>query len=182
MKYTDNLKLFKYEPEKDGKQPFSIEKALNENWDKIDADRSAWARSLQGKANTDLSNLSDSGKKVVDGQWIQAYHELSTAKTKGTYNIDLSTYLPNDSYSYELSMYFFIKNTSNTGYTTASIKTEFYPEAMTFADVEGAYGRFQYSIFNVIVPSTRTFTLELKQNASSCILKMLAYRRIGTNT
>ena len=36
MKYTDNLKLFKYEPEKDGKQPFSIEKALNENWDKID--------------------------------------------------------------------------------------------------------------------------------------------------
>ena len=34
--YTENLKLFKYDVVKDSKIPFSIERALNENWDKID--------------------------------------------------------------------------------------------------------------------------------------------------
>ena len=33
---TENLELFKYDTEKDTKSTFSIEKALNENWDKID--------------------------------------------------------------------------------------------------------------------------------------------------
>lgn len=35
-KYTDNLNLFEYEPDKDGKKTFNITKALNENWDKLD--------------------------------------------------------------------------------------------------------------------------------------------------
>lgn len=33
---TENLGLFKYDPSTDGAQTFNIEKALNENWDKID--------------------------------------------------------------------------------------------------------------------------------------------------
>lgn len=33
---TENLELFKYDTEKDAKSTFSIEKALNGNWDKID--------------------------------------------------------------------------------------------------------------------------------------------------
>ena len=33
MEYTENLKLFKYNPETDGKQVFSIDQALNYNWD-----------------------------------------------------------------------------------------------------------------------------------------------------
>lgn len=34
--YTKNLNLFKYDTISDAKQPFDIQKALNENWDKID--------------------------------------------------------------------------------------------------------------------------------------------------
>lgn len=33
---TENLKLFKYDVEKDKKQTFNIKKSLNDNWDKID--------------------------------------------------------------------------------------------------------------------------------------------------
>ena len=36
MEYTENLKLFKYNPETDGKQVFSIDQALNYNWDILD--------------------------------------------------------------------------------------------------------------------------------------------------
>lgn len=39
--YTKNLNLFKYDPISDAKQPFDIQKALNENWDKIDQQSSA---------------------------------------------------------------------------------------------------------------------------------------------
>ena len=34
--YTNNLNLFKYDIQIDAKQPFSIDKALNNNWDIID--------------------------------------------------------------------------------------------------------------------------------------------------
>ena len=35
--HTDNLKLFKYDPETDGASTFSLKTALNDNWDKLDA-------------------------------------------------------------------------------------------------------------------------------------------------
>ena len=37
MEYTQNLNLFKYDTEIDGKQVFSINEALNNNWDKLDS-------------------------------------------------------------------------------------------------------------------------------------------------
>ena len=33
---TDKLALFKYDPRTDGAQTFNIQKALNDNWDKLD--------------------------------------------------------------------------------------------------------------------------------------------------
>ena len=45
--YTKKLKLFKYDVVKDSKTPFSIERALNYNWDIID----------EHITDTDLSNL-----------------------------------------------------------------------------------------------------------------------------
>lgn len=40
---TKFLKLFEYDPETDGASTFNIPKALNENWDKIDA----WASGIK---------------------------------------------------------------------------------------------------------------------------------------
>lgn len=52
--YTDELQLFKYDTDTDGKQVFSIDTAMNDNWDKIDA----FATAIR-----DLSNLSEEGEK-----------------------------------------------------------------------------------------------------------------------
>ena len=51
---TNDLKLFKYNTATDGKEVFSIEKSMNENWDKIDAFSSAIKS---------LSNLDAVGEK-----------------------------------------------------------------------------------------------------------------------
>lgn len=44
---TSNLKLYKYNSTTDGNNTFNIDVALNENWDKIDADSKAKADSIQ---------------------------------------------------------------------------------------------------------------------------------------
>lgn len=51
---TSELKLFKYNTATDGKQVFSIDTAMNDNWDKIDA----FATAIKS-----LSNLSAQGEK-----------------------------------------------------------------------------------------------------------------------
>ena len=52
--YTDNLKLFKYNTATDGKEVFSINASMNDNWDKIDA----FAAGIKS-----LSNLDEQGEK-----------------------------------------------------------------------------------------------------------------------
>ena len=59
---TTELKLFKYDTSTDGKEVFSIDTAMNANWDKIDA----FATAIK-----DLSNLSTKGEK--------RFSDLSTA-------------------------------------------------------------------------------------------------------
>lgn len=51
---TTTLQLFKYNTETDGKQVFSIDEAMNDNWDKIDA----FATAMKS-----LSNLDEVGEK-----------------------------------------------------------------------------------------------------------------------
>ncbi|MBR6298505.1 MAG: hypothetical protein IKR34_04610 [Candidatus Gastranaerophilales bacterium] len=59
----------------------------------------------QNKANTSLSNISDDGKYVLDGQWKPKFANLSTTSTVNSYTHDLSSYLPNDNQAYEISVY-----------------------------------------------------------------------------
>lgn len=48
---TDFLKLFKYDPETEGKSTFNITKSLNENWDKIEANAKLVSQTLEQKAD-----------------------------------------------------------------------------------------------------------------------------------
>lgn len=59
------------------------------------------AEMFNGKADVNLNNISSS-VKAIDGQWVISTTTLSTATAVGTYTIDLSSYLPNDNYSYEV--------------------------------------------------------------------------------
>lgn len=59
---------------------------------------------VTGKANTDLSNLTTTGQKVIDGQWV--YSELTVfnniALTTTHQRYSLASYLPDDGYDYEV--------------------------------------------------------------------------------
>ena len=137
-------------------------------------DWSAWASGLQGKANTDLSNLSDDGKKVIDGQWVAKEQVLSTETAVGTYTIDLSSYLPDDNYNYEVLLNGFI---SASGSNTTILK---------YNDLEVVYTKntgYHFVASPIIAVENKSFTLTIsKSKAGNHLTKLLAYRRIGTNT
>lgn len=151
-------------------------------------DWSAWASSLQGKANTDLSNLSDSGKKVIDGQWVSKTATLSTATAVGTYTIDLSSYLPNDNYNYEVLLQAHQYSTSSTSVISLLSGILFpYNDTVSESGLEAfmmtnSYSRSCSKLEIIPIASDRKITLKITaSNTSSCYLCAKAYRRIGTN-
>ena len=141
-------------------------------------DWSAWASSLQGKANTDLSNLSNSGKKVIDGQWVSKTATLSTATAVGTYTIDLSSYLPNDNYNYEVLIFVIVKRNSGG---VAELKITAL-NTTSGAIAIAASGTSNRGLYLYVISSNRTINIEIKtNNFTSTVVEATAYRRIGTN-
>lgn len=83
-KYTENLNLFEYDVEKDGKNTYNISQCLNDNWDKIDSALGNVANltteqkanfvsaineivsNLDKKSSIDLNNLSALGQSILD--------------------------------------------------------------------------------------------------------------------
>ena len=147
-------------------------------------DWSAWASSLQGKANTDLSNLSNNGKKVIDGQWVAKEQVLSTATAVGTYTIDLSDYLPNDNYNYEIQMCGQLISTSADG-SACFIKGSLYNDFMLLGRSNKTLGaRTQYH-FTYTVLKDRLLEYQISVSSATTpntYLTAIAYRRIGTNS
>lgn len=143
---------------------------------------SGWASSLQGKSNTDLNNLSDNGKKVIDGQWISSPHLLSSATATGTYTIGLSSYLPNDNYTYEVILNIKTYHTANcnvTVYTNDFPPFEF--SSKTYTTDIGQNARSQANTFILPVSQKQVLMKIGTANASENYLSMIAYRRVGTN-
>ena len=66
--YTPNLNLFKYNPSTDGKEVFSINQALNYNWDILDNLGSG--RNI-GEIVASTIPLTDAGLHLLDGSLIQ---------------------------------------------------------------------------------------------------------------
>ena len=75
--YTENLNLFKYDTENDGKSTFNVDLALNDNFDKID---SKMFEIMTQQANIDLSNLSTTGNSKLNSK---ANIDLSNLSTTG---------------------------------------------------------------------------------------------------
>lgn len=130
------------------------------------------------RLDCNLSNLSSAGKKVLDGQWIAIENILSTAKTAGTYTLDLSGHLPNDNYSYEVLLNSDYETVS-TGHKTVSIYTDVIAE-MQIADMTS---NSTTSSNTFIVPLiSKSVTLKISGSLSSGQLTLFGYRRIGTNS
>ena len=156
-------------------------------------DWSAWASSLQGKANTDLSNLSDDGKKVIDGQWVAKTETLSTATAVGTYTIDLSDYLPNDTYNYEISLTAFGWRDSGNTNTQITVSTNIIPspvsdllnyrEASCFMSLDGTQNETDNNCCIIPIINSRKLYLQIfTVKAKGYFLFAKGYRRIGVNT
>ena len=85
-KYTENLNLFKYDTENDGKSTFNVDLALNDNFDKIDTKVGEMETQ---QANIDLSNLSTTGNSKLNAK---ANIDLSNLSTTGEKRFeDIST-------------------------------------------------------------------------------------------
>ena len=130
------------------------------------------------KLKVDCSNLSETGKKVFDGQWVSKRQTITTALS-GTVEVDLSEYLPNDGYNYELMMTYTAQSASGQVSTliTSSIITTVGLWSYTSQDKTKVSG--QYSI---AVGSDRKLKISiiggsfLGHDIFAC-----AYRRLGTN-
>ena len=115
--YTTNLQLFKYNTATDGKQVFSIDDAMNDNWDKIDA---------FAKAIKDLSNLSSVGEK----RFTDINNELSQ-KLEAQVSLAQNGYIKFNNKVVIAWLYYY------TGQTYAAITINF---PITFTKVYSAVG------------------------------------------
>ena len=169
-------------------------------------DWSAWASSLQGKANTDLSNLSDIGSKVIDGKantdlsnlsdigskvidgkWVNRYAVLATATPSpqgSTQTFSLSKILPNDGNIYEIIIGIDVSTAASSGsianifaYTDAISSKLPLVKVVTRAS-SAAFGA---NTCNLIVGAERKLSLYNSSDSvgtSTYNLELYAYRRV----
>lgn len=142
-------------------------------------DWSQWASSLQGKANTDLSNLTTSGKKVIDGQWVAKTQTLTTATTPQTIEVDLSEYLPEDEYNYEVAIICGCYQASGAVQGRIFFTTSIIP-TIPFEQLTSQ--GFKYDIqFSMPVGADKKINIKIQGGFTEQQADAIAYRRIGTN-
>ena len=149
------------------------------------------------KTNIDLSNLSATGKNVLDGSWVNSYQDLAsgvtyTAEQWVTY--DLSTILPNDNYVYEC-LFTGWWRTGNTSGNLVGCHLYTGTQTATTSDYSAYLGRvvtrtsssaiFAGNCILPIFPTDRAVTYRNEDGvgtSGSCTLRIQGYRRVGTNS
>lgn len=123
-------------------------------------------------------------KTAVDGQWVHKFLELSRATALGAYAFDLSGYLPNDGYTYEVMFYMTIASGNSTQYTIGTVAKPatnnqncFWGEIRTTSNGRVMAGNFILPIKDRVVYG------EITSAAASAyaVVQAVGYRRIGTN-
>lgn len=143
------------------------------NWKQLEVSTSA----LATLANVDLSNISETGQKVIDGQWVSIEGVILSTITTGTSTVDLSENLPNDNNNYEIMLTCALDAANSV---TAFISSEILPNKVRVA---APYPDQQRSINTVNFPigQNRELTVEISGTANSSNFTLYGYRRLGTN-
>lgn len=118
-------------------------------------------------------------KTDVDGQWVATeLVVLSEQSKKGVYEIDLSDYLPNDNYQYEIYCYMYIAHPSNTA-GGVHVATDILPHVIGLT----AYNNSSRTIFSGSFPvgTQRKITYEVTATVTTAYLEVSGYRRLGKN-
>ena len=153
---------------------------------------------LNGKLDTNASNLTTTGQKVFDGQIVDLYDvtgsSYNTIASGVSYNpsgeavsYSIASLLPNDSYKYEV-FFRFISETSVAGHVGTPVRTDIF---MTHSYLNCAYiynlsavTNYKYEHIWLPVGAGRTITVVPVGwlSASKYNIEVIAYRRIGTNS
>ncbi len=149
-------------------------------------DNNEWSKQIVGFADSNLSNLSSTGKTVIDGQWT---NKTATNIVNGSnitwasgHNYDLSSYLPNDGHVYEV-----IFTVSWTGSTAGSnhelrASTDIITSAWNWL---GRVAGQNPSGGTCILPVGSGRYVKLTTASKACnsvYFSALGYRRLGTNS
>ncbi len=146
------------------------------------------AELFNGKADIDGSNMVASVKNF-DGQWVNDALTLvdgGSAPTTDTLVLDVSSYLPNDNYNYEV----LVDVRGTTGSTSGNQQTiSVYGDALSRNTCVYRTQTRSSSTVSVggstivMVGSLRTITVYYySSNTGTYNLRVLGYRRIGTNS
>lgn len=131
--------------------------------------------SFDGSGNKTVTTSLNNTTKI-DGQWVSKTETLSTATAVGTYTIDLSSYLPNDNYNYEV-----ILNVNFRYHGTKTDGSLLLINNITYCiNNQGNGSRTNRTIFHIDTQKQFTFSIGIN-NATGCDIFAIAYRRIGTN-
>lgn len=130
--------------------------------------------------NIDVSN------SRFDGQWVNDLKTLSTATTPSTYEIDLSDYLPDDNYIYEVSIYCRFHQTTSSG-ATVQFYSSIFNSGINYSDAIGMAcantNSTQAGVYLIIpIPSDRKLYFRIGLGKlDNYGTFAFGYRRIGTN-
>ena len=130
-------------------------------------------------ANQDLSNITATGKAVIDGQWVVVGTYISGANTVGSYTLDISSLLPADNYKYEVILACKLFGSGDVFYQSV-YTTEFPSSYVTSTSSVIA------NLAVIPVGTNRIINYAITSNGDTspngATLYLCAYRRIGTNS
>lgn len=135
-----------------------------------------------GRLGEEVANKININSKFVDGQWVSKEQVLSTAIAAGTYEIDLSDYLPADGYSYEM----IITMRSTKGDKSGAFNAYIYSEAIAssiYVGVNSTYSRGQACCVTLPISNSHKmyYVVEATVSDTTVNFRAVGYRRIGTN-
>ncbi len=126
----------------------------------------------------------EKGTDVIDGRWHLAEADLLTATAIGTYTLDLSGYLPDDNYDYEVSIYFFVlRSDSSSTNSGVYIYNNDILIARISIDDAASSGTGQTVTFNTpILKEKQELSVNIvNKKTNDTTIRAVAYRRMGTN-
>ena len=141
-----------------------------------------------GQLSSDLQYKTD--KTEVDGQWISFPEiiEVGSPKSLGAYTFDISNYLPNDGYIYDVFLECggsLLKG--GTGTIAMNVSSSVIPHNCKIAQMSGDDSANQFGGVAIPLPigTDRVLTVELTGSSgvtlNNSYVYLYAYRRLGTN-
>lgn len=144
---------------------------------------------LNGKLDSDLTNLQDTNIKNFDGQWIYKHSAINNNAnlSAGKYDVDLSAYLPTDQNKYEVIVNIYGSQNSSSSSSFVILSSDLITESGTTL----SYSNFAVNSNSTVQGMQTTVPVGLNRvlsyrlggtNFDSLYIRLYGYRRIGSNS